>query len=84
MISKPDYAKKDQYNRENYDQILIRVGKGYKEKVREIAQQDGRTISNYIKMLIIKDAREKGENLDLSAFLGGRGENLTKKIMQLM
>ena len=84
MIKKPDYAKKDQYNKENYDQILIRVGKGYKEKVREIAQQDGRTISNYIKMLIIKDAREKGKNLDLSAFLGGGGENLTKKIMQLM
>lgn len=79
MISKPDYAKKDQYNRENYDQILIRVGKGYKEKVREIAQQDGRTISNYIKMLIIKDAKEKGENLDLSAFLGGGATNLTKK-----
>lgn len=73
MISKQDYAKKDQYNRENYDQILIRVGKGYKAKVREIAQQDGRTISNYIKMLIIKDAKEKGENLDLSAFLGGGG-----------
>lgn len=79
MISKQDYAKKDQYNRENYDQILIRVGKGYKEKVREIAQQDGRTISNYIKMLIIKDAKEKGENLDLSAFLGGGATNLTKK-----
>lgn len=74
MISKQDYAKKDQYNRENYDQILIRVGKGYKAKVREIAQQDGRTISNYIKMLIIKDAKEKGENLDLSAFLGGGRE----------
>lgn len=84
MISKPDYAKKDQYNRENYDQILIRVGKGYKEKVREIAQQDGRTISNYIKMLIIKDAKEKGKNLDLSAFLGGGGNELNKKIMQLM
>ena len=84
MISKQDYAKKDQYNRENYDQILIRVGKGYKEKVREIAQQDGRTISNYIKMLIIKDAKEKGENLDLSAFLGGGGNELNKKIMQLM
>lgn len=79
MISKQDYAKKDQYNRENYDQILIRVGKGYKAKVREIAQQDGRTISNYIKMLIIKDAKEKGENLDLSAFLGGGGERNSLK-----
>lgn len=79
MISKQDYAKKDQYNRENYDQILIRVGKGYKAKVREIAQQDGRTISNYIKMLIIKDAKEKGENLDLSAFLGGGERNSLKK-----
>lgn len=78
MISKQDYAKKDQYNRENYDQILIRVGKGYKAKVREIAQQDGRTISNYIKMLIIKDAKEKGENLDLSAFLGGERNSLKK------
>lgn len=84
MISKPDYAKKDQYNRKNYDQILIRVGKGYKEKVREIAQQDGRTISNYIKMLIIKDAKEKGKNIDLSAFLGGGENELNKKIMQLM
>ena len=85
MINTKDkYAKNTEYQRKNYDQICIRVGKGQRDFIAEWAAQDCSTVANYIKHLIIKEKKKKGKNPDISAFLGGGGENLTKKIMQLM
>lgn len=78
------YAKNTEYQRKNYDQICIRVGKGQRDFIADLAAEDCRTVANYIKHLIIQDAQKKGKNPDVSAFLGGGGENLTKKIMKLM
>ena len=85
MINTADkYAKNTEYQRKNYDQICIRVGKGQRDFIVDLAAQDCRTVANYIKHLIIQDAQKKGKNPDISAFLGGGGNELNKKIMQLM
>lgn len=85
MINTKDkYAKNTEYQSKNYDQICIRVGKGQRDFIAELAAQDCRTVANYIKHLIIQDAQKKGKKPDISAFLGGGGESLTKKIMKLM
>lgn len=80
MINTADkYAKNTAYQRKNYDQICIRVGKGQRDFIADLAAQDCRTVANYIKHLIIQDARAKGKNPDISAFLGGGGERNSLK-----
>lgn len=73
------YAKNTEYQRKNYDQICIRVGKGQRDFIADLAAQDCRTVANYIKHLIIQDAQKKGKNPDISAFLGGGERNSLKK-----
>lgn len=73
------YAKNVEYQRKNYDQICIRVGKGQRDFIADLAAAECRTVANYIKHLIIQDAQKKGKNPDVSAFLGGGATNLTKK-----
>lgn len=80
MINTADkYAKNTEYQRKNYDQICIRVGKGQRDYIAELAAQDCRTVANYIKHLIIQDAQKKGKNPDISAFLGGGERTSLKK-----
>lgn len=73
------YAKNVEYQRKNYDQICIRVGKGQRDFIAELAAQECRTVANYIKHLIIQDAQKKGKNPDVSAFLGGGERTSLKK-----
>ena len=80
MINTADkYAKNTEYQRKNYDQICIRVGKGQRDFVADLAAQDCRTVANYIKHLIIQDAQKKGKNPDISVFLGGGERTSLKK-----
>ena len=37
-----------EYNKENYEQILIRVRKGIKEKIKEAAKDQGKSVTAYI------------------------------------
>ena len=79
MINTADkYAKNTEYQRKNYDQICIRVGKGQRDFIADLAAQDCRTVANYIKHLIIQDAQKKGKKPDISAFLGGGVDELIK------
>lgn len=73
------YKKNVEYQRKNYDQICIRVGKGQRDFIADLAAAECRTVANYIKHLIIQDAQKKGKNPDISAFLGGGERTSLKK-----
>jgi len=62
---------KDRYNRKNYDQILIRTGKGGREAIQIMAELRGKSVSEYLRGLVIEDAKRNGANGDISAILGG-------------
>ena len=66
---------KDRWNRNHYDQILIRTAKGGREAIQVIAAANGKSVSEYIRGLIIADAARdrKLANVDISAILGGGG-----------
>ena len=40
------YAKNTEYQRKNYDQICIRVGKGQRDFIANLATEDCRTVAN--------------------------------------
>lgn len=65
------YASNTEYQHNAYDMICVRLGKGQRKIVQEIASEEHRSVSNYMKHLIIKDAQKKGKNIDISAFIGG-------------
>ena len=65
---------KDRYNRKNYDQILIRTGKGGREAIQIMAELRGKSVSEYLRGLVIEDAKRNGANGDISAILGGGGD----------
>lgn len=48
------------YNAKAYDNIMIRVGKGDKEKISKFAAEHGESLNGFIKRAI-KEAMEKGE-----------------------
>lgn len=64
---------KDRWNREHYEQVLFRVGIGGKAAIKAVAELRGVSVAEYIRGLIIADAKNLG-NGDISAILGGRGE----------
>lgn len=62
---------KDRWNRNHYDQILIRTGKGGREAIQIMAELRGKSVSEYLRGLVIEDAKRNGANDDISAILGG-------------
>lgn len=40
--------RNQKYNKENYEQILLRVRKGEKEKIKVAAKDEGKSITAYI------------------------------------
>lgn len=48
-------AYKTEYNRQAYDEIKIRVPKGEKERIAQIAAERGMSLNKYITLLIEKD-----------------------------
>lgn len=64
---------KDRWNREHYEQVLFRVGIGGKAAIKAVAELRGCSVAEYIRGLIIADAKNLG-NGDISAILGGGGE----------
>lgn len=63
---------KDRYNRKHYEQVLLRVAKGGRETVQELAELRGLSVSAYVRHLIIRDAETLGKG-DISAIIGGGG-----------
>jgi len=60
-----------EYNKKNYEQILMRVRKGTKEKIKAVAESEGKSVTAYImealeeKMMYNKGrkADERGEKI---------------------
>lgn len=63
---------KDRWNRDHYEQVLFRVGIGGKAAIKAVAELRGCSVAEYIRGLIIADAKSLG-NGDISAILGGGG-----------
>ena len=61
---------KDRWNRKHYEQILLRVAKGGRETVQQLAELRGLSVSAYVRHLIIHDAETLGKG-DISAIIGG-------------
>lgn len=54
-------AYKTEFNRQAYDQITLRVPKGQREKIVQIAAERGMSTNQYILHLIKRDAEEQRE-----------------------
>lgn len=52
-------AYKAQYERDNYDKILLRVPKGMREEIAERAAERGMSTNQYILSLIERDKEDK-------------------------
>lgn len=61
---------KARYNRSHYDSITFRAGKGSNEAISQLAQLRGMSKAEYIRHLIIADAKTL-EKPELSAIVGG-------------
>lgn len=63
---------KVRYNRSHYDSITFRAGKGSNEAINQLAELRGMSKAEYIRHLIIADAKSL-EKPELSAIVGGGG-----------
>ena len=52
-------AYKSEFNRQAYDQITLRVPKGDKERIAQIAAERGMSLNKYILSLIENDKKEE-------------------------
>lgn len=46
---------KNDYQKEKYDRIIVNVPKGQRDKIKEIASQNGKSLNSYIVDLINSD-----------------------------
>lgn len=63
--------QKAEYNQQNYDQCKIYVRKGGRDVIQQLAAASGQSMADYIRTLVIRDAKRRG--LDVTAALGGGG-----------
>lgn len=42
------YNKQNDFNRENYDRVSVMFPKGFREKVKEQAKKEGKSLNAYI------------------------------------
>lgn len=54
-MGKSETRAKNKYNRVNYDRIGLMLPKGYKDKIKQRAEQLRQSVNNYIYNLIAKD-----------------------------
>jgi NAD(P)H-flavin reductase len=45
----------NEYNKENYDRVYILFPKGMKEKIKERAKSQGKSLSSYVKDVVYND-----------------------------
>lgn len=56
------YNKQNEYNKKNYDRVSVMFPAGYRDKVREIASGEGKSLNAYI-LEAVKEKIEKLSNL---------------------
>ena len=49
------------YTKENYENLMIRVRKGNRAKVKDFAESQGKSINSFVKDLISKEMNENIE-----------------------
>ena len=64
---------KDRWNRNHYDKITFRTGKGGAQAIKAMAEWHGLSMAEYLRHLVIADARQAEKN-EISAILGGGGD----------
>ena len=52
VISKAQMKAVSKYNKENYDEIKVRVPRGQKEAIKEAAKRQNETLNEFIKKAI--------------------------------
>lgn len=65
-------AVKDRWNKAHYDQVTFRCKIGGKEMIKDLAEENGQTLAEYIRRLILQDAQIRGKT-DVVELLGGGG-----------
>lgn len=74
-----DTAAKMRYNERNYDQINIRMRKGARELINELALDRGMSAAEFVRHCIITECSRQG--LDVHEALGGGGvDELTARL----
>lgn len=63
---------KARYNAKNYDDVCFRVGTGGNAYINYLAERVGKSKAEYIRSLIIADARKRGEE-NAALKIGGGG-----------
>ena len=61
---------KDRWNRNHYDKITFRTGKGGAQAIKAMAEWHGLSMAEYLRHLVIADAQQS-EKHEISAILGG-------------
>ncbi len=56
-------AAKQRYNEKHYDQIKFSSPKGTRAIIRSLAAASGQSMAEYMRMLVIRDAMERGFDL---------------------
>ena len=57
-VSKKQQACVNRYINAKYDRVNLTLPKGYKDRISEIARQNGESVNGYIKRLIDADMQE--------------------------
>lgn len=61
---------KNRWNAQHYDRVAIIVPTGGREELQALAEEQGQSVSAYIRALVIRDAQERGKTLEC---IGGGG-----------
>lgn len=67
-------AVKNRWNRNHYDRITFTVAIGSAQIIQQLADEMGLSRAEYLRHLIIADAKSRG-NGDISPIIGGGGVN---------
>lgn len=65
-------SRQNEWNKAHYDTLMTKVKKGSREKIKQIAAEQGYSLSGYIRHALIKAAKADGYG-DISDLLGGGG-----------
>lgn len=63
-MGKTSSKVKDRYNQKAYDEIKVRVPKGFKAAVSTAAQARGESVNGYINDLLTRDMKEMGFDVE--------------------
>ena len=65
-------SRQNEWNKRNYDTLMAKAKKGSREKIKQIAAEQGYSLSGYIRHALIAQAKKDGAG-DISDLLGGGG-----------